>query len=45
MSTLLTIALTAIATPLVLIVLVFGWRGLIIPWALLLYFIGKLFGR
>jgi hypothetical protein len=45
MSTLLTIALTAILTPLVLLVLVFGWRGLLFPFALLLYLLGKISGR
>jgi len=45
MSTLLTITLTAIATPLVLLVLVFGWRGLLFPFALVLYVLGKIVGR
>lgn len=45
MSTLQTVILTAVLTPLVLVVLVFGWRGLILPLVLFLYFINKIMGR
>ena len=43
MSTFHSVILTAILTPLVLLVLVFGWKGLLFPWALVLYTLSKIF--
>lgn len=45
MSTLQAVILTAALTPLVLSVLMFGWKGLLFPLALFMYLINKIMGR